>query len=35
LYGLRQSPRLWNDKLHAFLTSIGFVRLESDYGLYS
>jgi hypothetical protein len=35
LYGLRQSPRKWNEHIHAFLTSIGFTRLESDYGLYS
>jgi hypothetical protein len=35
LYGLRQSPRKWNDKIHAFLVSLGFSRLESDYGLYS
>jgi hypothetical protein len=35
LYGLRQSPRRWNEHIHRFLTSIGFTRLESDYGLYS
>jgi hypothetical protein len=34
LYGLRQSPRKWNENIHNFLTSIGFFRLESDYGLY-
>jgi hypothetical protein len=34
LYGLRQSPRKWNDRIHAFLSSMGFRRVESDYGLY-
>ena len=34
LYGLKQSPRLWNEKLHEYLTSLGFTRLESDYGIY-
>jgi hypothetical protein len=34
LYGLRQSPRRWNDHIHAFLVSMGFTRLESDYGVY-
>jgi hypothetical protein len=35
LYGLKQSPRKWNEKLHKFLISLGFTRLESDYGLYA
>jgi hypothetical protein len=34
LYGLRQSPRKWNIRLHMFFTNLGFKRLESDYGLY-
>jgi hypothetical protein len=34
LYGLRQAPRKWNDQIHSFLISLGFMRLESDYGLY-
>jgi hypothetical protein len=34
LYGLRQAPRRWNEQLHGFLVSLGYKRLESDYGLY-
>jgi hypothetical protein len=34
LYGLRQAPRKWNEQIHTFLVSLGFKRLESDYGLY-
>jgi hypothetical protein len=34
MYGLRQSPRKWNDRIHGFLSSMGFRRVESDYGLY-
>ena len=35
LYGLKQAPRVWNSTLHQYLVSIGFVRLDSDYGLYA
>jgi hypothetical protein len=35
LYGLRQAPHVWNQKLHEHLVAIGFRRLESDYGLYA
>ncbi|KAE9094861.1 hypothetical protein PF007_g17611 [Phytophthora fragariae] len=35
LYGLKQAPSVWNKTLHAFLLSIGFTRLDSDYGLYA
>jgi transposase InsO family protein len=34
LYGLRQAPRCWNKRLHKFLISLGFRRLESDHGTY-
>lgn len=34
LYGLRQSPRMWNEKLDSFLREIGFVRCEFDFGVY-
>jgi hypothetical protein len=34
LYGLKQSPRMWHLKLHTYLTSIGFVRLQAEPNLY-
>jgi hypothetical protein len=34
LYGLKQSPRNWNEKLHAYITSQNFTRLDSDHGCY-
>lgn len=34
LYGLKQSARQWNKKLHATLVSIDFKRLESDRSIY-
>ena len=34
LYGLRQSPRMWHLKLHTYLESIGFKRLEAKPNLY-
>ena len=34
LYGLAESPRLWNEKLDTELKRIGFVRLESDPCVY-
>ncbi|POM67375.1 Integrase catalytic core protein, partial [Phytophthora palmivora] len=34
LYGLKQSPRVWNKTLHKFLVKIGLERLDSDNGLY-
>jgi hypothetical protein len=30
LYGLKQSPRAWNQKLYAFLKSIEFMKSEAD-----
>ena len=30
LYGLKQGPKLWHEKLDEVLTSIGFVKINSD-----
>ncbi|KAE9076984.1 hypothetical protein PF010_g23681 [Phytophthora fragariae] len=35
LYGLRQTPNVWNRTLHKALERLGFSRLDSDYGLYA
>jgi hypothetical protein len=34
LYGLKQSPRAWNQKLNAFLKSIEFMKSEADPSVY-
>ena len=34
LYGLKQSARQWNKKLHSALLSMGFSRLQSDRSIY-
>lgn len=34
LYGLKQSPKCWNDRFHEFVTKLGFKRSKSDYCLY-
>jgi hypothetical protein len=34
LYGLKQSPRAWNQKINAFLKSIEFVRSDVDFSIY-
>jgi hypothetical protein len=34
LYGLKQSGREWNKKLHAILTKDSFQRIEIDHGVY-
>lgn len=34
LYGLRQSARQWNKKLHSTLESLGYKCLESDRSIY-
>ena len=34
LYGLKQSGRNWNNVLHQFLTSQGYIQSLSDYCLY-
>ena len=33
LYGLKQSPRMWNKTIDKVLGEIGFVRLQSDHGV--
>jgi transposase InsO family protein len=34
LYGLKQAARVWNLKIHTFLTKIGFIRSTADPCLY-
>ena len=34
LYGLKQSARQWNKKLHSELANLGFTRLQSDRSIY-
>jgi hypothetical protein len=34
LYGLKQSPRNWNQMLHNFVLSIGFIQCGLDYSFY-
>jgi len=34
LYSLKQSPRQWNNKIHCFLVSIGFVRMNANHCVY-
>lgn len=34
LYGLRKSPRYWNQKFHNFMKGQNFTRSESDWCLY-
>jgi hypothetical protein len=34
LYGLKQSPRMWNLKLHSVLLKNGYTRSKLDYCLY-
>jgi hypothetical protein len=34
LYGLKQSPRAWNQKLNVFLKNIKFVRIDADFSVY-
>lgn len=35
LYGLKKSPRYWNDKFNIFMINQGFNRSKGDYCLYS
>jgi len=35
LYGLKQSPRAWNQKLDAFLKSIEFTRSDANFSVYA
>lgn len=34
VYGLKQAPRAWFERLHAFLTSVGFLSSKSDGSLF-
>ncbi len=34
LYGLKQSPRAWNQKIDALLNNIQFVRNDEDFSVY-
>lgn len=34
LYGLKQSPKCWNDRFHDFITSMGFKQSTADVCLY-
>lgn len=34
LYGLKQSPKCWNDRFNKFILSLGFTQSKSDYCLY-
>jgi hypothetical protein len=35
LYGLRQTPRAWNQKLDAELLALGFTRCVDEHGMYT
>lgn len=35
LYGLKQSPKCWNDRFHTFICKLGFKRSNADYCLYT
>jgi hypothetical protein len=35
LYGLKQSPRCWNSKVHEFMEKQGFKRLSTDSAVYT
>src|SRR5579871_5854511 len=34
LYGLKQSPRVWNQKIHQFFINNGFTQTNTDYSIY-
>lgn len=34
LYGLKQSPRMWNQTNNKVLEEIGFVHFKTDHGVY-
>jgi hypothetical protein len=34
LYGLKQAPRAWYERIHNFLTSLGFTKSKVDSNLY-
>uniref|UniRef100_A0A0A9GXF4 Reverse transcriptase Ty1/copia-type domain-containing protein n=1 Tax=Arundo donax TaxID=35708 RepID=A0A0A9GXF4_ARUDO len=35
LYGLRQAPRAWSEKLDASLLKLGFSRCNTGHGIYT
>lgn len=35
LYGLRQSPKCWNNRFHEFVITLGFKQSKSEYCLYT
>lgn len=35
LYGLRQAPRAWNEKLDSTLVRLGFTRCAEEHGVYT
>ena len=34
LYGLKQTPRTWYDRIDSFLSSLGFTKSKADPNLY-
>ena len=34
LYGLKQSPRMWNQTIDTLLKKLGFTRFASEHGIY-
>ena len=34
MYGLKQSPRAWYDRINSFLTSMGFTKSKVDSNIY-
>src|ERR1035438_3477949 len=34
LYSLKWSPQQWNNKIHQFLVSIGFLQMNADHWVY-
>jgi hypothetical protein len=35
LYGLRQAPRAWNEKLDHSLATLGFIKCPSEHDMYT
>jgi hypothetical protein len=34
IYGLKQSPKLWNETVNAYVISLGFTRFTTDLCIY-